>query len=260
MANYKGNRFPIWAIEVDGTVVAYDAMATRNQMSEAGFASSIAISVDGTVWAVTFEPDPDGGGQKVYFSDGSSNWTEITGKAPGAVAVAGTAKGDSVIITNDYLLYAIEQDNGFLKLDKEVYAIDCGAGKFWALKPLKEGGIPVLQYCVATTPLQWKVFEGNLTPTSISVDAAGECWALLDGVPYKFKLDGKTKQPVIPGAKLNAIQISCKDYTNAILSGTDITEKGNLFLQYNSSPTIEPSYLPVKGIRASSMLTSYYVP
>ncbi len=260
MANYKGNRFPLWAIEPDGTVVAYDAMATRNQMSEAGFASKLGISDDGTVWAVSREADPSGGGLKIFFSDGSKDWQEIDGDGPGAMQIAGISGGDCVIITNTNDLYSLDQKKNYTHLAKEIYDINCGGGNFWAIKPAKEGGIPVLQYCAAKAPLQWKVFEGNLTPTSLSVGAGGDCWALLDEVPFQFKSDGKTKQAVIPGAKIEAMQISYKDYTNGILSSTDVTEKGNLFLQYNSSPTIDPSYLPVKGIRANRIATTYYVP
>ncbi|MBX2826749.1 MAG: hypothetical protein KTR22_01215 [Flavobacteriaceae bacterium] len=260
MANYKGNRYPVWAIEVDGTVVAYDAMATRHVKSKATFARQIAISDDGTVWIVSYETDASGGGLKIYFSDGNSDWQEADGKGPGAFKIAGTSDGNCVIITNDYELYALNQKKEYTKLDTGVYEIDCGGGYFWALKPLKEGSIPVLHYSSAKGPLQWKVFDGNVSPTSLSVSLGGDCWALLDEVPYYFKKDGKTKNAVIPGATIDAIQISYKNYTNGILSATDVTDKGNLFLQYNSSPTIEPVYLPVKGMRADSMVTTYYVP
>ena len=71
MANSKGNRYPLWAIEVDGTVVAYDAMATRHEMSQATFATQISVSDDGTVWIVSFNTDPSGGGLKIFFSNGT---------------------------------------------------------------------------------------------------------------------------------------------------------------------------------------------
>ncbi|GAB5398798.1 MAG: hypothetical protein Aureis2KO_03830 [Aureisphaera sp.] len=260
MANSKGNRYPLWAIEVDGTVVAYDAMATRHKMSQATFATQVSVSDDGTVWIVSFDTDPSGGGLKIFFSNGTDKWQEAEGEGPGAVKIAGTSNGDCVILTSDYELYALNQKKEYTKLDTGVYDIDCGGGNFWALKPIKEGGVPVLQYCAANAPLQWKVFEGNLSPRSISVGASGECWALLDEVPYQFKSDGKTKKAVIPGATINAMQISYKNYTNAILSATDVTDKGNLFLQYTASPTVDPVYLPVNGIRANNMATTYYVP
>lgn len=260
MANQKGNRYPIWTIEVDGTLVAYDAYAKKIVMSEAGFATDIGISVDGTVWVVSSETDPDGGGLKIYFSDGTKNWTEADGKGPGAIKVAGTINSDCVIITADFELFSLNKKKEYTKLDDDIFDINFGGGYYWALKPLKSGEIPVLQFSKSISPTKWNVFEGNLSPTSISVDASGNCWALLDGVPYHFKVDGKTKKAVIPGASINAIQISVKDYTNAILSATDVTDKGNLFLQYNSSPTTSPAYLPAAEIRATSMVTTYYAP
>ena len=158
-------------------------------------------------------------------------------------------------------MYALNQKKEYTKLDTEVYGIDCGGGNFWALKPTKEGGIPVLQYCAAKAPLQWKVFEGNLTPRSISVGASGECWALLDEVPYHFKSDGKNKESRNPGSNhRKPCRFHTRNYTNAILSATDVTDKGNLFLQYTASPTVDPIYLPVNGIRANNIATTYYVP
>lgn len=263
MANQKGNKFPLWTITPDGMVHAVDAMGKATPMSEANFASDIGISDDGTVWIASTQPDADGGGQKIYYSDGDSNWNEIDTAAPGGFVIAGAGKDDCVYITNEYELYAIDtkatSKGDALKLDDNVYDINCGGGYFWALKPAKEGDAAVLQFCKATAPLKWQIFEGNLSPSSISVTAAGQCFAILDGIPYELQLDGKTKKQVIPGSTQSAIEISYKDYSNVIMA-PEPTIKGNQLLIYTSSPTVDPFYNKLDGLFASCIATTYYVP
>ena len=263
MANQKGNRFPLWTITPDGMVHAIDAMGKATPMSAANFASDIGISDDGTVWITSTQPDADGGGQKIYYSDGDSNWNEINTAAPGGFVIAGAGKDGCVYLTNEYDLYAIDtkakSKKDALKLDSNVYDINCGGGYFWALKPAKEGGASVLQFCKATTPLKWNVFEGNVMPTGISVGAGGNCYAILDGLPYQFDKDGKTKKQIIPGSTQTALEISYKDYSNVIMA-SEPTIKGNQLLIYTASPRVDPFYNPLKGLFATCIATTYYVP
>ncbi|MEP2936415.1 MAG: hypothetical protein ABJM06_11590 [Gilvibacter sp.] len=263
MANSKGNKYPLWTITPDGVVNAIDAMGKATKMSEPNFATDIGISDDGTVWITSTQPDADGGGQKIYYSDGDSNWNEINTAAPGGFVIAGAGKDGCVYLTNQYDLYAIDtkatSKNDALKLDANVFDINCGGGYFWALKPAKEGEAAVLQFCKATTPLKWQVFEGNLMPSSISVTASGTCFALLDDLPFEFDLDGKTKKQVIPGSTQTAIQISYKNYSNVIMA-LEPTIKGNQLMIYTASPTVNPFYNKLDGLFASGIATTYYVP
>jgi len=261
MANHNGNAYPLWTIGVDGSVYAYDAMATQNRMSNAGFAQDISVGEDGTVWVVSNEPDPEGGGCKIYFSNGNSTWNEIVTDGPGAFKIVGVNFDSCAYLTNDYELYVINEKEKFMKLDVDIFDIGYGNNYFWAKKPVESGGIPVLQFCVATSPLQWNVFEGNQDVDAVSVSSDGSCVALLDEIPMIFKLDGKTIQPVYNGNKQTAIQVSAKTTTNVILS-FDVSEKGNEVLVLTGSPSVPTSYQPVGGggIRATRVTTSYFLP
>ncbi|MBK7872142.1 MAG: hypothetical protein IPJ74_16470 [Saprospiraceae bacterium] len=45
----------------------------------------------------------------------------------------------------------------------DITGIDYGGGYYWAIMPLKPGGIPCLQFPKVTTPpLTWKAFAGNV--------------------------------------------------------------------------------------------------
>ena len=85
MANSKGNQYPNWTISNQGEVFAIDTTNTATSKSKKDFAASIGVSEDGTIWAISYEPDPDGGGSKLYWSNGDGNWTEIDTPDPGGI-------------------------------------------------------------------------------------------------------------------------------------------------------------------------------
>lgn len=262
MANYKGNRYPVWAINVDGTVIAIDAMGTVVTKSKVNFAVEIGIGNDGTVWVVSNIPDSKGAGAKIFWSNGNGvdDWNEIDPNVPGGIQIAGTLANACIYITEDNVLFAYNENKSHKKIAENVLDMDYGPDYYWALMPLTKGQIPVLQLTSGGGPFDWKPFEGNYSPTSITVNDGGLCFGLIDGIPTSFSTDGKTVKPLIPNSKQTALQISSKTYTTVILSLTDQTENGNLLMVYTSSPSIDPVFEPVKNIRATKIAASYFVP
>ena len=63
MANSNGNTYPFIIISGEGQVFGVDSSQTTHSLSNSNFAMDIGISEDGTIWAISNVPDPDGGGQ-----------------------------------------------------------------------------------------------------------------------------------------------------------------------------------------------------
>ena len=77
MSNQKGNQYPLWGINNNYEVFVLKTDGSTETMSKNDFAMDIAVSEDGTVWVLSTEPDPDGGGAKIYWSNGDNTWNEI---------------------------------------------------------------------------------------------------------------------------------------------------------------------------------------
>ena len=258
MANYKANKFPIITISVDGAVVGYDAMAKAHNLSESNFATEISVGPDGTLWAVSTQPDEQEGGNKIYYSDGDGKWTEISESAPGGYKISGCENGSCVYITNKFELYAIDEQKDSVKLAENVFGIDYGEGYYWALIPPKPGDEPVVHYSKAGGKLEWVVFKGNIQASSLS-SAGPVCTLLIDEIPSLLILKDMSSKPMFPGITQTAMQISSKTTTNAIVS-YEVSEEGNQVLVLSASPGEDMAYRPIGNIRASRVTTSYFIP
>lgn len=258
MANYKANKFPIITISVDGMVVGYDAMAKAHNLSESNFATEIAVGPDGTLWAVSTQPDEQEGGSKIYWSDGNGKWTEIAEDAPGGYKITGCENGSCVYITNEFELYAIDEQKQSTKLAENVYGVDYGNGYYWALIPPKPGEEPVVHYSRAGANLEWQIFKGNIQASSLS-SAGTVCTLLIDEIPSILNLKDLSNKPMFPGITQTAMQISSKSTTNAIVS-YEVSEEGNQVLVLSASPSEQEAYRPIGNIRASRVTTSYFIP
>ena len=259
MANYKANKFPLLTIAMDGSVVGYDAMAKAHILSEKDFASDISVGPDGTLWVVSTTPDPDEGGNKIYWSDGDSKWNEISDTAPGGFRISGCENGSCVYITNKYELYSINEAKQSQKLADNIYEVDYGGGYYWAMIPKQVGAAPVLLFASADhLPLQWTIFKGDVVANSPSA-TDGVCLGLVNEIPTIFDLKTQTQKPVYNGIKQTALQISSKTTTNAILS-FEASAEGNEVLVLSASPGVPMAYRPVADIKAIKVTTSYFIP
>lgn len=232
MANSKGNNFPVWFIAGDQTVYARDAQGVNHPMSPAGFAKDLGISTDGTIWAVSNKPDPDGGGGALFWCNGDGNWNPIESSAPGGIHISGDGgiglPSSGLYISSDFTLWNVFTDNsgGQLQIPGPLFAFDTGAGYAWAVVPDQESGIPYLNFMnVGGGDVQWTKFGPGLTPTGISVSYNGDCYGILDGNPTFFSKDGVTYNSAGAGADGIGLQMSFKN--TIYLVTTNVLDQGN---------------------------------
>ena len=196
MSNQKGNQYPAWLISVNFEVTAIDRLGAPYIKSKDNFASTLGISTDGTVWAVSLEPDPDQGGAKIYWSDGDGVWNEISSPDPGAIRITGGGPGSCYYLDSKNILRSLNT-NGESEVvynGLPILSVDYGGGYLWAIIPEKPGGIPILQFTKADS-INWVPFDKNPSPKSISVNRQGDCYGIIEGTNMYFSTDGKSTGP-----------------------------------------------------------------
>ncbi|MEL6391279.1 MAG: hypothetical protein AAFR97_00915 [Bacteroidota bacterium] len=256
MPNTKGNAVPLWGITSDFTVVAFDLDHKPKPMSDSNFALKIAIAEDGTVWAVTTTPDPDGGGAKIFWSDGNGNWTEINTPDPGGVAIAGYSGSSCIYLDDKGILRTLTTDGETEVIfnNPALADFDYCAGYLWALFPQTVGGPPVLQYKNLAKDPDFHVFVGDKMPVSLSVDYQGDCSGALDGTPQSFANDGQSEYPIGSGLEGKTLQITSKNWSYALSS--DINEDGNMIYMWQD---VAGGQFQSTGMRASYIATTFYM-
>lgn len=255
MSNLKGNQYPVWGINTNYQVFAVNSVGHANTMSKVDFAMRLAISEDGTIWALSTTPDPDGGGSKLFWSNGDGNWTEINTADPGGVSIAGGQGDKCYYLTYDGEIRSMDPSGNSDSIYKGNYIVDFdyGAGMFWAIMPAQEGGIPCLHYTPATA-ISWKAFQGNPQPFSISADYQGNCIAITDFDPIYYSKDGTSTNSAGAGVAGRALQVSAKNWT--FLVSTDANAEGNLLYEWQD---IAGGTFEAMSVRGMSVAASYYL-
>lgn len=255
MSNTKGNQYPLWGINNNFQVFAIDTTGKTHAMSNENFAMNISVSEDGTVWISSTTPDPDGGGSKLFWSNGDSNWNEINTPDPGGISVSGGQADNCFYLTfgGEIRIVDTNSNNKLYYSGNYIDDFDYGGGMVWAIMPTKEGGIPCLQYSDINN-LQWKAFAGNPQPSSISADYQGNCKAVANYSPVYYSNDGTSTGSAGSGLNGQAIFISAKSWTFAL--STDANENGNLIYEWQDEEG--GTFMTMTASRGISIAASYY--
>ncbi len=254
MSNSKGNQYPLWGINISYQVFAVDTNGHATTKSNVNFAMKMAISEDGTVWALSTTPDPDGGGSKLFWSNGDGHWTEINTPDPGGIGIAGGEGDKCYYLTYDNEIRSMDTSGNSASVYKGNYIadFDYGGGMFWALMAEQTGGAPCLQYTPASS-ISWKVFQGKPEPVSISANYQGNCIAINSFDPVYYLKDGSSTGSAGAGVAGKALQISAKNWT--FLVSTDANSEGNLLYEWQDSAGGTFFPMSVRGMIAAA---SYY--
>jgi len=254
MSNSKGNQYPVWGINNNYQVFAVATDGTTHNMSDENFAMNIGVSEDGTVWVLSVTPDPDGGGSKLYWSNGDNNWTELNTADPGGVGISGGTGDSCYFLTYDGEIRSMDTNGSGASVYKGNYIVDFdyGGGMMWAIMPEQEGGIPCLQYTPVSN-IQWKAFADNPQPFSISADYQGNCRAVNDFNPVYYSKDGVSTGSAGMGVDGKALAISAKNWT--FLLSTVANADGNLFYEWQD--VNGGTFMPMAA-RGSRIAATYY--
>ncbi len=249
----QGNHYKLWIINVQNQVCYIDDENQVNAVSEEGFASDIAISEGGVIWALTSTPDPDGGGAEIAWLDRHQTWHTITNDS-GAFEITGGREDQCVFRTSSGTLHTIDtQGLGRTICDTHsVRSMDCGGGRVWALLSDRTGGIPQLHYAEYSESLQWNKFAGIQNPTSISVNDRGECTGIQGYMPFEYQLPGGIQRldaRICP----RALQVSFK--SNRYLLSAHPTRHGNAIYEWNES---RDGFWMDTGLKGKRILSTYY--
>lgn len=237
MSQTKGNVYPFWYISNDNEVFAVDNKGTAHSKSKAGFAREIGISIDGTVWVLSNIPDPDGGGAKIFWSNGDNNWNEIATSDPGGMRLTGAGVERCLYMTSSGEIYTLKTDGTILKeySDLGIIRLAAGGRYIWAIMPLSKGEKPILRYFdVTDQSAGWKTFAGNISPRSISVSGSGDCFGVIDSNPMYFSIDGKTSGSAGTGADGITLNISYCNFGYIVTDNAN--EKGNQIMKLVNEP------------------------
>lgn len=228
---FPGNNFPLWIIDEKGRVNYVNNQGQATVVSGEGFASSISISDNGVIWALTTTPDPDGGGAELAWLDEKQNWNKIRTSEPGAFSLSGGPPNQCVYGTSEGVLYRMDTDgNGeVIYKDHPILAMDYGGNRIWGVLSDQTGEIPQLHYADFSDSLDWNEFEGVHSPTSLSATSNGECAGIQDFDPYIFQLPDSISL-FGSGMENEALQISFKN--NAFLLAAKPTPTGNSVYEF----------------------------
>jgi hypothetical protein len=230
----KGNAYPLWYISAQGQVMARDTAGKSHPKSDPDFAREVAVSFDGTVWVIANQPDPDGGGGKIYWSNADSVWHEIQTSAPGGHTIRGGGDSMAYYVTMSNALWVVQPDGKAQELQADhVHKISDGVGlMLWATISSAESGQALLHHCNRTKlPLQWVRFPGDATPSSLCSNTTSDCGGILNSSPWIFGSDGKSTRSAGPGADKNAQAISSR--SNLYVLSKKSTPDGFEVLQFN---------------------------
>lgn len=231
MSNTKGNQYPLWGINNSFQVFAVDHGGQVHTMSKENFAMRISVSEDGTVWVLSITPDPNGGGAKLYWSNGDSSWNEIDTPDPGGIAVAGGQNDNCFYQTfgGEIRIVDTNANNKVYYSDQYIVEFDYGGGMVWAIMPESQGGIPCLQYADVNN-LEWKVFAGKPHPLNISANYQGDCYGVDNFNPIRYNKDGTSTGSAGSGLAGQALSMSFKSWSFAL--STKTSADGNLIYEW----------------------------
>ena len=233
MSNTKGNAYPLWMISNSFQVQSVDSSQHITNQSDEGFAMDFGISEDGTIWVLSTQPDPDGGGSKIYWGNGDSNWNEIATSDPGGIRICGFTGSSCLFLTGDYQLMSMDTDGTSKTIydgsTNPVIEFDYGDNTIWAVLSNKEGEIPTLHYTDASTINWTSVGENLYSLYSLSVNVQGFCFGIMDYKPVYYEKNGTTGSAGATGSKL-ALAISNKEASFILTNDGDAS--GNLVMEY----------------------------
>lgn len=257
MSNSKGNAYPLWLISNNAQIQSVDTSQKISNQSKENFAMGLGISEDGTVWALSTEPDPDGGGAKIYWSNGDENWNEIASSDPGGVKICGYTGSSCLFLTGSGDLLSMDTNGSSNKLvdgsTTLIYDFDYGNSVIWAILAKKSGMIPSLHYTNTNAPLSWKEVGDQVYDLySLSVNYAGNCYGAQDYKPVYYDTNGSTGSAGSTG-QLLALQVSFKN-ANFMVSN-DGTAEGNLVYEWVDEQGGTYSSM---NIRAMTIQSTYY--
>ena len=218
MANSNGNAYPYLVINNWFQVLGVNSKGDNFSLSNENFALDIGISEDGTIWAISVTPDPDGGGGRIYWSTGNGTWNEISTSDPGGVKICGGTGSSCFYITSDGVVRTLDTDGTSSVFDGTYNYLEFnyGGGYVWAVFSLKDGDVPQLYYSDGSV-LSWNAFAGNPLPSSISSDYAGTCFAVDENNnPVYYSTDGTSTGTAGSGIDGMAMQISSKNWTYVV--------------------------------------------
>ena len=252
MSNTKGNAYPLWGINNKFQVFAMDSSQQVHAMSKENFAMDISISEDGTVWILTTEPDPDGGGAKLFWSNGDKNWHEIDTPEEGGVAIAGASGDNCFYLSTGGMLRRVNTTGQSINIyEGDLVNFDYGGGYFWAILPQAPGGEAILQFSSATPPFQFKPFPGNKTPFGLSVNTEGNCYGIEDFSSKYYSNNGTGTGSYGHNLDEKALQITFKGWS--YIRSTEFGENGNRVYKWVdiAGGTFEPLKVYAVSIAAS---------
>ncbi|WP_373550361.1 hypothetical protein [Haliscomenobacter sp.] len=254
MPNTNANVYPALGINAQNQVFGVDANNNIHTLSNEGFAQVIAISENGTIWAIS--TDPLSGGAQLSWSTGDGNWTAFS-NVPGAVLLTGSRADSALYYTESQTLWTIQTSGQGEQIGQmpEVQDLDYGGGYLWMIAPIAPNGDACLQFTSMEGPMfNWKPFSGYSEPSSISVNYAGNCYGV-DGSfsPMYYLNDGVSTGSAGDGATTSSLEVSFKN-TFYVLS-TNGNEKGNDVLVYKGDG---PGSFVSAGFQAIQVLGTYY--
>lgn len=255
MPNTNANVYPALGINAQNQVFGVDPNNNIHTLSPANFAQVIAISENGTIWAIS--TDPVSGGAQISWSTGDGNWNPVTND-PGAVIITGSVADGALYYTESQALWAIDTANNEgeqIGQMPEVQNLDYGGGYLWMVAPLTPGGDPCLQFTSTTNGVyNWKPFSGLPQPPNISANYYGDCYGVDSFSPVYYSKDGSTTGNNSTGANGTALEISFKN-TYYVLS-TNGNENGNDVLIWED---VNGGTFVNAGFQAIQVLGTYYL-
>jgi hypothetical protein len=179
-------------------------------------------------------PIPTAAERRYSGEPGDGKWNEINTPNPGAATITGTGPGGCFYTTSGGDLWELAIDGRARPRSNwasGVVEIDYGTtGILWAVFPDKAGEAATLHYgYLGPSPFTFKLFPGNVSPTSISANSNCNCYGLVSGKPVQYSQNGSS-QIFDKGAKFG-LNLSFKQGS---VAGQDLfyltTANGNLAL------------------------------
>ena len=262
MPNTNYNAYLLMMVSEQFQIIGVNPDGSTTNVSDEDFAHKISISEDGTLWAISLEPDLDGGGGKIYYSQSANDWHEITSKHPGARSISG-GPGSSCFYIDDAegAIYSVQTDGTAVKhfSDRQVCEMGAGGGIIWALYGTNhDGDIPSLHYSNWNPPFDFILFKANLThasPTSLSVDSKGHCYCNMYKTPWVYKHNSRASGAVAELVDNQAIVITKKN--NNFIMTIDSNSEGNQILQMGGPGGQPYNYNPINQ-RAINICATFY--
>lgn len=252
---FQGNDYKLWIINPQNQVCYVNLRGQTITVSEAGFASDIAISEDGVIWAMTTTPDPDGGGAEIAWLDKDQVWQTIRSKAPGAFDITGGREDQCIYRTSSGVLYRMDtQGNSKIIYDSNpIFSIDFGGSMVWGVFPDQPGKIPQLHYADYSESLQWNEYMGIQSPSSLSVNYKGDCVGIQNFDPFVYQLPGNSRI-FGSGVHEKVAQISFKHSPYLLVAEPSI--EGNPIYRWDDD---EDGIWVNTGLKGNRILSTYYI-